>query len=256
MAAPITEERRNQLAQILMWEGSLRVNEMANKFSVSTETIRKDISYLEEIGIAKKSHGGALIINDGIFSHFSTRSVRNVDAKNRIAAKALEYIPENGVIFIDIGSTAMTIAKQLISHSNLSIITNSLVVANILSNSSNPVYVLGGRLNGANMSLLGLWAIDALNSINPDVAFLGTSGFQDFSGPTTGSFDESEARKKVVQISKKSIVIADSSKFHEKTGLVSYSSWDDIDMLITDNGAPKESLESLKENLQIVAVDL
>lgn len=256
MAAPITEERRNQLAQILMWEGSLRVNDMAKKFSVSTETIRKDIAYLEEIGIAKKSHGGALVVNDSIFSHFDTRSVQNVEAKNRIAAKALEYVPQNGVVFIDIGSTAMTIAKQLISHTNLTIITNSLVVANILSNSSNHVYVLGGRLNGANMSLLGLWTMDALGSINPNVAFLGSSGFWDFAGPTTGSFDESEARKRVVQISGKSIVVADSSKFHEKTGLVSYASWDEVDLFITDDQAPKDKLGLLREEVEVIAVEL
>jgi len=256
MASFITAERRNQIVQILMEDGSLRINDMAKQFQVSTETIRKDLKYLEKMGVAKKSYGGAQAANEGFISQFNFRMVQNIEAKNKLAAKAIEYIQPGSMVFIDVGSTAMCVAKQLISHMDLTVVTNSLVVANILSNSKNNVYVTGGRLNGTNMSLLGLWTMDAMKTINPSVSFLGSSGFSAFGGPTTGSFDESEARKSITQVSAKSIVLADSSKFFNQTGLVSYASWSDVDVLITDSGAPMAKVRDLRREVEVVVVDL
>lgn len=251
MANALTIERRNKLAQILVSEGKVRVGELADMFDVSTETIRKDLIFLEKEGIARKGHGGAIASGELVERPLSSRSLENIEMKLKIAQAALELIPTNGVIILDSGSTIFSIAKLLTIKKGFTVITNSFNVTQILSGTENTVYSLGGEIRGSSLALVGLWTINALNSINADIAFLGTDGFMSCNGPCTASYSEAEVKKAMINRSKKSVVVSDSSKFR-RDGLFQFCRWEDIDCLITDADASETEVKKLEKATKII----
>jgi DeoR/GlpR family transcriptional regulator of sugar metabolism len=222
-------------------------------FSVSTETIRKDLLYLEKMGFAKKSHGGATMSTDYLETPFDLRNDKNVELKIKVARKALEYIPEKGIILLDAGSTILMLAKELLSYENLTIITNSMSVCNMLLPSKNNIYITGGQVKNVTMSLVGLWANNCLNSINIDVAFLGTSGIMNFTGPSSESFQEAEIKKKILDRSNTSIILADSSKC-KSSALAQFALWNEIDYLIMDTPTEMDRIEQIKQSTKVILV--
>jgi len=251
VANALTIERRNKLAQILVSEGSVKVGKLAEMFDVSTETIRKDLIFLENAGIAKKGYGGAIASSELLERPLTARSQENVDAKTKIAQAALELIPDKGVIILDSGSTTYSIAKLLTIRKGITVFTNSINIAQILSGTDTIVYLLGGEMRGSSMALVGLWSINALNSIKADFAFLGTDGFLSRSGPCTSSFAEAEVKSAMIQSCKNRVVVCDSSKFM-RDGMFQFSNWEDIGFLITDCDAPKDKVPGLKSIQRVI----
>lgn len=161
----ITEERRSQLARILVTEGSVKVGVLAERFGVSTETIRKDLIFLEKEGLAKKSHGGA-VSSGALFERpLAARSMEHVAEKAKIARTAVEMIPDGGVAILDAGSTTYQIAKLLTLKKGITILTNSASIAHVLSGTSNTVFSLGGEMRGTSMAFVGPWTLHALESV-------------------------------------------------------------------------------------------
>jgi DeoR/GlpR family transcriptional regulator of sugar metabolism len=248
-----TLERREKLKGMLITSGSVNSSDLSSMFSVSTETIRKDLLLLEKQGYAKKGYGGAVASTNYIETPFDLRNDKNVDAKIAIAAKAMEFIPKESVILLDAGSTTLLLAKQLLTREGLTIITNSMSVCNVLSASNNYVYITGGQVKGVTMSLVGLWANYCLDTILIDTAFLGTSGFQNFSGPSAESFQEAEMKKKILQRSNISIVLSDSSKC-SSNALAQYALWSEIDFLIMNQMEEKEKMQHIQQCTNVVLV--
>ncbi|MGI9861502.1 DeoR/GlpR family DNA-binding transcription regulator [Moorella naiadis] len=250
----LTAERRNKLAQILVAEGSVRIGEVAKMFAVSTETIRKDLIYLEKKGIARKSHGGAVATSEFLERPFASKSLENIEAKNKIAQAAVKLIPENGVIILDSGSTTLSIAKLLSLKKGLTVITNSVSAAQVLAGSEIKLHLTGGEVRGISMALAGLWTINSLSVIKADIAFLGSSGFESHNGPCAESFAEAETKKAMVKSCKKAVVVSDSSKF-KSDALIEYATWEEIAILITDAGAPPEKVAELRRMTEVIITD-
>lgn len=254
MANLLTAERRNKIAEILVANGSIKIGEISAMFNVSSETIRKDLIYLDKIGVAKKSHGGALSSLEFIEKPLEDRETKNFAVKNLIAKRAIEFIPDKAVIFIDAGSTALCVTKLLHLKKGLTIITNSLSTANALVESKNTVHLTGGQLNTITMALEGFGATNFLSKIKVDIAFLGSSGFEQHSGPSAIDFTDAEIKRVMIGNSKLSIVLADSSKT-KSTALVEYTKWRNIDHLITDDGIAKDVLAELKSVVDVIIVN-
>jgi len=248
-----TIERRLRLKDMLLTSGSVNSTEAAVLFSVSTETIRKDLLLLEKQGFAKKNRGGAVASTDYIETPFDLRNDKNVDLKIKVAKKALDYVPEKGVILLDAGSTILMLAKELLSRENLTIITNSMSVCNILLSSSNSIYITGGFVKNVTLSLVGLWANTCLSSINIDIAFLGTSGFMNFNGPSSESFHEAEIKKKIIERSNVSIVLTDSNKC-KSNAFAQYALWNEIDYLIMDQPTESDKLQQIQQSTNVILV--
>lgn len=247
----ITAERRNEISRLIITNGSIRVGDIAKKFGVSTETVRKDLIYLDKLGIIKKSHGGAMA-SSGIFEKpFSKRANENIDSKREIALLAQQFIPKKGIVILDSGSTVLELAKLITLKSGLTVITNSIGVADALADTDNKVYLVGGEVRGVTMSLSGHWASQAFRSVNADVAFLGSSGIKGKNGPCAESFVEAEVKCNIIENSKKNIVLADSSKF-ENEALVEYASWEKIDVLVTDSNISKKLLPSIEKQVEVI----
>ncbi|MGN0292982.1 MAG: DeoR/GlpR family DNA-binding transcription regulator [Lachnospiraceae bacterium] len=251
MARRFTAERRNQLAQMIVSEGSVTVAEAARRLNVSGETIRKDMIHLEEEGVINKTHGGALPVNTVSETPMFQKAIENADKKRQIAMKALEYIPEKSTIILDSGSTTLALAELLKMKKNLTIFTNNLQAFIALSGSENEVYVFGGKLRLKSQAIWGSWANEQIMKLKPDIVFLGTDGFAGFDGPTTTALEEYEIKTNYIRAARKCIVLADSNKF-SSTSLVQYESWRNIQVLITDDEVPKQELLKLSEKTEVV----
>lgn len=249
----ITEQRRNEVLATVTRDGSVGVNDLAKSLGVSMETIRKDIRFWEEKGVLKKTHGGALLCGSDPLTHINKRIVENVDAKNAIAARALELLPDAATVFMDCGSTIVCAARRLAARSGFTVITASILIANELSASGNKVMLLGGVLSDDSMGTYGLWAVRALNSIRIDVALLDSSGFAGFEGPVVNDLADAEIKRVVVERAKFKAVLADNSKF-DLSGLVEYCNWRDVDMFITNAGADPEQCARLAARTEVVQV--
>lgn len=246
-------ERRNQIAKIILRDGSVRVAEIAKMFNVSTETIRKDLIYFENEGLLQKNYGGAMAKSEIMVRSINSRIDENTEIKNRIAERALDFLPEKGVIFLDSGTTTLCFAKQLVAKSDLTIITNSVMIANSLAESKSKVHLTGGEFLGVTMALVGLWTNSAVKSIRPNVAYIGSSGVLDHSGPSAETFLEAEVKKNILQSCNTSVVLMDSTKFNN-TAIVEFAQWKDIDYLITDKGISKETYRKLSASTKIILV--
>lgn len=243
--AELTADRRNKIAQILLRDGSIRAADMANMFHVSTETIRKDIIYLEEMGIAEKNHGGALARVNAVEQTLNERDFLNTDAKSEIADKAVGLIHDNDTIIMDAGSTTNAIAKQLLMRSSLTIFTNSVNLVNILADSDNTVYLTGGRIRHTSRASVGAWSQRMISIIHADIAFLGSDGFRDLAGPTSMSYEEAEFKRSCVQAARKAYVVADSSKILKGDRFI-YAKWNQLRGVITAGEHKAEVEEYLK----------
>ena len=254
MASMLAAERRNKIAEILVANGSIKIKEMSEMFSVSTETIRKDLIYLNKIGVAQKSHGGALSSLELIEKPLEDRENKNSDLKNIIAQKTMELIPEHAVIFLDAGSTTLYIAKLLSLKSGYTIITNSISAVNMLVKSENIVHMTGGEVNGIIMSLVGFGAVNFLSKVKADIAILGSSGFQGHNGPASKDFDDAEVKRLMIANSKSVVVIADSTKA-ESTALVEYCGWDETDYFVTDSNISKEVAAKIQNKANVLIAE-
>lgn len=257
MKKRLTAERRNEIAQLLVRDGNLKASTLAKRFDVSTETIRKDLIYLEEQGIAQKSYGGAIASNELIERPVALKEMENMDIKASIANKALELIPEKGVILLDAGSTTYALSKLLMLRDDLTIFTNSIMALNLLSDSNNQVFALGGRVRGSSKGIIGPWAIQALKSLYIDIAFLGCDGFKDLSGPSTASYEESELKQAVLGCCRRTVILTDNIKFHTNS-LFQFCDWQEIYALVT-NASGSEEFQALaakiSEKTQVILAD-
>lgn len=233
MKKRLTAERRNEIARLLMRDGNIKASALAKEFDVSTETIRKDLIYLEEQGIAQKSYGGAVASGELLERPMALKEMEHMEIKTAIAAEAMKLIPENGVILLDAGSTNYALAKLVMLRSDLTVFTNSIPALSLLSDSENQVFALGGRVRSSSKGIIGLWAVHALESLRIDIAFLGSDGFLSLSGPSTASYEELELKRTVVSCCSRTVILTENTKFNTNS-LFQFCDWQDIYALITD----------------------
>ncbi len=253
MKKSLTAERRNEIAKILMKEGSIKVGDLSKRFGVSTETIRKDIIYLDDEGIAEKSFGGAIARSELVEQTIDEKESAHSKEKSDIALKAISFIRPNSSILLDAGSTTKAIAKQLRLQSGLKIFTNSISIAAIIAESDNELFMIGGRVRRSSKAAVGEWAENALSQVHIDTAFLGSDDFQGLPGPSAVSYSETQFKKWAVESCSQVYTVVDSSKFLSN-GLFAYADWEEINGIITDQGAPESLIEDLRKKTDVYLV--
>ncbi len=242
--------RRNQITTLLLKNGYVEAAKLAKEFQVSMETIRKDLVYLEESGVAHKIYGGAGLSLLDVEQKLDVR-LENLTQKQQIARVALTLLDESKVVFLDAGTTCSEVAKVVNGRKPLDIITNSLLACEALDASHHNVLLTGGRKRDKNMSLVGNWCVQAISSVHADVCFLGTSGIMDRKGPTTHSYQELEAKQAMVRQSDRVYVLVDSSKF-QGSGLHTVCDWNKIDGIITDSSLSTKNYAKYKKIVPII----
>lgn len=246
----LAEERYQIIMDLIEQEGSVKVSNLIKLFNVSIETIRRDMEYLESEGLLKRVYGGAIPVQSIImckqgksYTSFMARVSKNIDEKLQIASTAIKLISEGDSIALDSGTTTLELAKALKKNFNrLTILTNSLMVLNELSEVSNfTVISTGGIFKGDEYSFVGDMACDVISGFNIDKAFISVSGVSLKNGLTDWRMEEIQIQKKMIDMSNEVIVLTDSAKFNNSS-LLNICSIENVSAIVTDTNLDKDTL--------------
>ena len=257
MARMLAEKRQAQITQMLVADGHIKIGTIIEEFNVSSETARKDLLALEERGIARKTHGGAVIVDSyfaGSNVFLNRRMKRNITPKRQIAREAVKMIDDHSTVILDSGSTTYWIAEELTAKKNITVVTNSLTVATVLAEHQINTLVLGGEIHPSNLAAVGQWADLCLKNIRPDVAFIGASSLSVSRGPCVENFPEAHVKWKMMESAEKRYIVADSTKFKDHA-LIEYAAWGQFDGLITDTGLSSELYAGLSGKVNVVLAE-
>lgn len=252
-----TSSRRDKIASMLKSAGSVQVLTLAERFGVSTVTIRNDLKFLEDLGVSTRTYGGA-ILNERI-DRIVERAIehkRQLFAKEKsdIGKAAAQYINPGDAIILDSGTTTFQIAAQLSDKKGVTVVTNGLNVMNKLAQLEHlELIMLGGTLRRKNMSFFGAHAEQAMSELHVDKLFLGVDGFNMEKGVTTHFEPEAQLNRLMCKAASKTFVVTDSSKFG-RICLHQILDAEQVSTVITDPGLPDEyrtGLEKLGVNVVI-----
>ncbi len=230
--------------------GSVTVTEIAQTFGVSDMTVRRDLSELERDGLLERVHGGAvslaggpLTVLDDVEPNFKARSEHNRTAKDQIARAAAHMISRYNTIAMDVGTSAHMTAQYLAPTVRKRVFTNSLRIADTLSNTQIEVYVPGGRVRPDEKSIMGPEAVEQFSKLFFDVSILGISGIT-ADGLFDYSIEDTEMKRVYVAQSQFCIVLCDCSKFR-RMSLTKVCDLKEVGMLITDAPPPPDIASAL-----------
>lgn len=244
--------RREQIINIIRSSGKLNTEDAAEMFKVSKETVRQDFLYLEEKGILEKIYGGAVLKKSNTVEPILIRQNENFLLKDKIAKKALEYIPLGEcIVGMDTGSTVALLSSYIGHRRDLFVVSNSHRVLQSLVNTENRIFAIGGEYNKEEMAYYGDDIPQILKNITIDICFLGTSGIKNRNGIYSKGFLEVYTKRNLISRSNKKIVLADSNKF-TKTSLVEVAPWSELDVLITDAGIPDSVRLELEKSIEVI----
>lgn len=238
MQTKAADERRRQILEQARAAGRIAVTDIAEQLDVAPETVRRDFKTLEEHGLIRRTHGGAYPVDGAAFETTVSRSSEYLLAeKRRIAVAAAGTLSDAATLYLDEGFTPSLIADELIKLApQLTVVTSSLSVAGMLAPvSSISVILLGGRVRGGSLATVDHWAIDMLADLVLDLAIMGTNGIYRDRGLTTPDPAVSAVKHKVIQVSRRRILVA----VHTKFGVNSFCRFAevaDFDTLVTDVG--------------------
>lgn len=250
----LLEQRHKEIIQLLTDKGSVKTSTLCKVLSASRETVRRDLESLEEQGKLKRIHGGAMklefpYIIESVYTSFEQREKEHSLYKEEIALEAANYISEGQAIALDSGTTSLELARVIKNRfHSLTVVTNSLTVANELADMEGITLVLtGGIYNSEEKAFLSDMATMILSHINIDILFLTTCGISLERGITYQRVEDIVVQSKFMEASGKTIVITDSSKIGVNS-LVRMCGIEKISMLITDSDAPIESIQALRQS--------
>ncbi len=234
VGAPI--QRHRQILDALDADGAVSAARLAEKFSVSTETIRRDLDQLAESGLLTRVHGGAVANRTAVREvDLAERSVTNRPQKQAIAALAQQFLPDGGPLLLDAGSTVGAVLPSVRTAGT--VITNAIPHASeLIGREGIDLRILPGRVRGSTHAAVGADTVDALRRLVPEVALLGCNGM-DERGFSTPAADEAAVKRAMVQQARLRIMLADSSKANTHS-LHLIAAPSEIDVLITDKALP------------------
>jgi DeoR family glycerol-3-phosphate regulon repressor len=232
--------RQTEILTIARSDGRVVVDDLAARFGVTLQTVRRDLADLCEAGHLARVHGGAVPASGTANIGYDTRRRLNPDAKDRIGTRTAQAIPDAASLFLNIGTTTEAVARALMAHRNLMAVTNNLNVANILAgNPTAEVIVAGGVLRRADGGLVGDMTLEIVRQFKPDFAVIGASAL-DLSGDLL-DFDAREVRvaQAILRQARRRVLVADGSKFR-RAAPVRIASLSEIDLFFTDAPPPPE----------------
>jgi DeoR family fructose operon transcriptional repressor len=242
------EERQQAMAQAITQHGRVSVADLAAEFSVTTETVRRDLSALERIGLIRRVHGGAVpastlaVIESGL----TERDLANTAAKDLIAAAAVSLLPPPGsMVIIDAGSTTARLAALLPRDHRLTVVTHAVPVAARLAGLPQiDLFLLPGKVRPTTQAAVGADTVAALADLRADVSFVATNGLSTSHGLTTPDREEAATKRAIVAAGRRTVVLCDSSKIGVESSL-RFASVSDIDVLVTDSAIKPDDQKAL-----------
>ncbi|MES2843555.1 MAG: DeoR/GlpR family DNA-binding transcription regulator [Pseudomonadota bacterium] len=232
--------RQTEILELARAEGRVVVEDLAQRFDVTLQTIRRDLSELADAGHLDRVHGGAVARTGVANIGYEQRRRMNEAAKAAIARACAQAIPENCSIIMNLGTTTEAVARELLTHRNITVITNNMNVANILvANPGCDIMVAGGALRRIDGGLVGELTTQFFEQFKVDVAVIGTSAL-DHDGDLL-DFDLAEVRvsKAIIRQARRTFLVVDHSKL-DRSAPARLASLSEIDTVFTDRALPND----------------
>jgi DeoR family transcriptional regulator, fructose operon transcriptional repressor len=238
--------RRERILQVLAETGFASVEDLCQLLDVSPMTIRRDLQRLEEEGLARRTHGGAVVADSSGERGFRERTSVGLSQKRAIGRAAAGFVRDGQTITLDAGTTTLEIARQLASRSGITVLTNSLRVLDALSGRLEiGVVCTGGTLKHRELALVGPVAESMLAERRPDIAFCSAAGFSLSAGATDYEEAEVAVKRHMIRAARRKYLVADSSKANVVTPMI-ICQMREFDALITDEGLPEQVASDLR----------
>ena len=243
--------RQLKLLDAVRLQGSATVEQLADKLGVTLQTVRRDVQRLDEAGLLTRFHGGVRTLHSTVknLAHQQRESL-NATGKARIARAIAKEVPNGCSLILNIGTTTEAVARALLQHTGLRVITNNLNVASILS--TNPrceVIVVGGVVRGRDQGIVGEAAVDFIRQFKVDIAVIGISGIEADGTLRDYDYREVKVAQTIISHAREVWVAADISKFN-RPAMVEVATLSQIDRLFTD-AQPPAPFPALLEEAQV-----
>ena len=255
----LAAQRQAMIMTELEREGIVRVSDLVPLLGVSDMTVRRDLGVLEDHGLLEKVHGGAVVRAEPSTAEpgFEAKSARQLAQKEAIAARAAQLISPGSAIAVSAGTTTYALARHLVGIPHLTVVTNSVWVADVLHRSENTTLsvLLTGGLRTPSDALVGPLAIAALRSLHLDAVFMGVHGMEARAGFSTPNLLEAETNRAMVASGRRLVVLADHSKWGV-IGLSSMAELGDASIVVSDTGLSPHATKTLSEHVdELILVD-
>jgi DeoR family fructose operon transcriptional repressor len=245
-------QRRQVIVQKILEQGRVQVADLVDEFSLTDTSIRNDLTILEDMGLLKRVHGGAVSTSRSIqLAAYNTRMDQNREQKVRIATAASNHLNTVDIIILDSGTTVQYLARQIPTKfqrsGRMRIVTNSIPVLEEIGGwVHHNLLMLGGIFLPEHQATVGPETLTGLQQINANLAFLGCDGLTLEGGITSAHPLVAEVGRKMAERAEKVVVLADSSKM-ERAGFIPIIPVDQIDLLITDDELSQTAFKQLRE---------
>jgi len=245
-------QRRETILDYLKKNKFVTILHLSKLLKVTRETIRKDIYEMQDEGLLKKTHGGAVLDASNQETDYEKRKSLHSSEKEKMAKEAVKHIEEGDTIYLDYGTSTYMLAKELNQFENITVITNTIPIINVLVRYAGiNLIILGGNVRENEDSLYGSLAMNNLKELYVDIGFFGSGGVDPSAGITNHHMGETMISKEMLSHCKNKIFLADYSKFGV-IALNKTTDFSDVDLLITD----EEVDEDIRQSIQYYGVEI
>lgn len=250
----ILSRRQQDITTLLRETGRLAVEDLAARFAVTPQTIRRDLNELAEARVITRVHGGAIIASGVENLAYDARKQVAQNAKRLIGEAAAELIPDNTSLFLNLGTTTEEVARAVVRRTGLLVVTNNMNVAlELYRNQAIQVIVAGGTLRPSDGGIVGRLAADAFRQFKADIAVIGTSAIDNDGALLDYDVREVQVSRAIIENARRVMLVADSSKFTRRAP-VRIAQLEEIDILITDR-LPSPELATLCRNAGVEVIE-
>jgi len=240
-------QRQDEITALAIEQGRVDVADLAARFDVTTETIRRDLSDLQQRKVLRRVHGGAVPWETLRFEPLlAVRGDQRLAEKRRIGAAAIDELPESGAIIVDSGSTLTRFAEAIPATCALRIVTNSLHTAQVLADYENTdVIVIGGKLRKNTLAMVDADAVAAVEPLVVDTLFISSDGLSAERGLTTPYREEAALKQAMINAARRVVALVDHSKVGQDH-FIRFAEWSDVDVLVTNTEVDAETVRTIE----------
>ncbi|MET9884418.1 DeoR/GlpR family DNA-binding transcription regulator [Streptomyces sp. NPDC006430] len=250
----LAHQRQERIVELVRRSGAVRVAELVGELGVSDMTVRRDLDALERSGAVKKVHGGAVLASGAAMDEprFEAKSGLESAAKAAVADAAAALVEPGSVVAVSAGTTAFAVASRLLEVPGLTVVTNSLPVADLLRGAEEqygaaaPSLLLTGGAPTRSAALVGPLADQSIKALHVDLLVLGAHGVSEEAGLTTPNLAESQTNRALIGSARRLVVVADHTKWGV-IGLSRFASLGEVDVFVTDDGLGAQARSVLSD---------
>lgn len=246
----LAEDRQNKIVSLVNEKGSVSVKELSEQFGVTQDSIRKDLTLLQKKGLIKKSYGGAVKVKINIHDRYVVqRRGKNLEGKQKIAKKALNLIEDGDVIFLDISTSNLELAKLLIEYKRpVTVVTNMIdIMLEFTGDTNIKIIFLGGTFNEGKDGFVSALTNQEIKKFRFDKSFMGVVGVDlEGNNVTTYMAEDATTKKTILESSNKSYMLIETKKFVAEGNYI-YASVDDFTGAVLEKGVEASIQRKMKQ---------